>query len=149
MNGHLSELATCDEEVLRALTRLENGRIDDAVAVFADSFSFNDRGLGLEFTDKERLREFFWKERQLYPSLSFQTSKILVGDDHLIAEWQLEYSVKEPFYGNLSRNVPVSLRGASVARTKNGKIVEWSDYYDGLSSRRTALGAYFTEWCEL
>ena len=149
MNGHLIAFAACDEEVLRVLTRLENGTIDDAVAVFADSFSFNDRGLGLEFTDKERLREFFWKERELYPSLSFKTSKILVGDDHLIAEWRLEYSVNEPFYGNLSRNVPISLRGVSVAQTKNSKIVDWSDYYDGLTSRRTALGAYFTEWGEL
>jgi hypothetical protein len=67
----------------------------------------------------------------------------------VIAEWLLKYSVKEPFYGNLSRNVPVSLRGVSVARTSNGKITEWSDYYDGLTSRRTALGAHFTEWIEL
>ena len=67
----------------------------------------------------------------------------------MIAEWLLKYSVKEPFYGNLSRNVPVSLRGVSVARVTNGKITEWSDYYDGLTSRRTALGAHFTEWIEL
>jgi len=149
MNGHLIELAAGDEDVLKALARLENATIDDAVAVFADNFSFNDRGLGLELTDKDRLREFFRKERELYPSLSFHASKILGGEDHLIAEWRLEYSVKEPFYANLSRNAPVSLRGVSVARIRNGKIVEWSDYYDGLTSRRTALAAYFTEWVQL
>ena len=149
MNGPLIELAARDEDVLNALKRLQNGTIEDAIADFAEDFCFNDRGLGLEFTDKERLREFFRKERELYPTLCFQTNEILVAEDRVIAEWLLKYSVKEPFYGNLSRNVPVSLRGVSVARTSNGKITEWSDYYDGLTSRRTALGAHFTEWIEL
>ena len=148
MKESLIELLAGDE-VLSALTRLKNGKIEDAVADFAENFRFNDRGLGLEFTDRERLLEFFRKERELYPSSSFQINNILVAEDHVIAEWVLKYSVKEPFYGNLSRNVPVSLRGVSVARTSNGKITEWSDYYDGLSSRRTALGAHFTEWIEL
>lgn len=136
------------DEVLSALTRLKNGRIEDAVADFAENFSFNDRGLGLEFTDRERLREFFLKERELYPSSSFQITKILVAEDHVIAEWLLNYSIKEPFYGNTLRDVPVSLRGVSVVRTRHGKITEWSDYYDGLISRRTALASHFTDWIE-
>jgi len=142
------ELAAGDE-LLIALTRLKNGKIEDAVADFAENFRFNDWGLGLEFTDKERLREFFRKERELYPSSCFQINNILVAEDYVIAEWVLKYSVKEPFYGNLSRSAPVSLRGVSVARITNDKITEWSDYYDGLSSRRTALGPHFTEWIEL
>src|SRR5258708_4672426 len=51
----------------------------------------------------------------------------------------------EPFYGGLSRKVPVSLHGASIVRIDHGKIIDWSDYYDGLTSRRTALASYFTE----
>ena len=145
----LTEMTTHEEDVLRALTRLKNENIEDAVAEFAENFCFNDRGLGLEFTDKERLREFFLKERELYPSLSFQTNKILVAEDHVIAEWLLKYSIHEPFYGSMVRNVPVSLQGVSVVQTRKGKIVEWSDYYDGLTSRRIALASYFTEWIEL
>lgn len=72
MNQHLIELAACDETVLSPLTRLKNGTVEDAVADFAESFRFTDRGLGLEFTDRERLRDFFQKERELYPGLSFQ-----------------------------------------------------------------------------
>ena len=37
------ELAAGDE-VLIALTRLKNGKIEDAVADFAENFCFNDRG---------------------------------------------------------------------------------------------------------
>ena len=55
----------------------------------------------------------------------------------------------EPFYVGLSRKVPISLMGASIVRMENGKITEWADYYDGLTSRRTALASHFTEWVEL
>jgi hypothetical protein len=43
----------------------------------------------------------------------------------------------------------VSVNGASIVRTENGKITDWADYYDGLTSRRTALAAHFKEWVEL
>ena len=28
-------------------------------------------------------------------------------------------------------------------------FTDWADYYDGLTSRRTAVAAHFTEWLEL
>jgi hypothetical protein len=43
---------------------------------------------------------------------------------------------------------PISLPGASVVRIDSGKITDWADYYDGLTARRTALAAHFTEWVE-
>ena len=72
----LSEMAARNEDVLRALTRLKNGEIEDAIADFAEEFCFNDRGLGLEFTNRQRLREFLQKERELYPDSSFQAKNI-------------------------------------------------------------------------
>ena len=67
----------------------------------------------------------------------------------MITEWTLRATITEPFFGGLSRKVPVTIHGASVVRVENGKITRWSDYYDGLTARRTALGAYFTDWVEL
>jgi hypothetical protein len=32
---------------------------------------------------------------------------------------------------------------------KNGKIGQWSDYYDQLKSRRYGVADWFTEWIEL
>jgi limonene-1,2-epoxide hydrolase len=54
----------------------------------------------------------------------------------------------EPFYAGLTRKLSLSLPGASIARVEEGKVATWADYYDGLTSRRTALGAFFTEWVE-
>jgi hypothetical protein len=39
--------------------------------------------------------------------------------------------------------------GISVVQIKNGKISQWSDYYDQLKSRRYGVAAWFTEWIEL
>jgi hypothetical protein len=145
----LIEVAANNEDVvLSALTQLKSGKIEDAVADFAENFFFKDRGLGLELTDRERLREFFQKKRESYPGSSFQAEKILVAEDYVIAKWLIKYTIKEPFYGSVLRNVVVPLHGVLVISTRMGKIIERSDYYDGLSSRRTALTSYFTDWTE-
>lgn len=40
------------------------------------------------------------------------------------------------------------VRGASFIRVHDGRIIEWSDYYDELTSRRTTLAEYFRVWIE-
>ena len=149
MSESAFETATSEQVVLPVLTRLDNGNIDDAIARFAEEFTFKDRGIGLEFKDKGRLTEFFQKTREYFPDSSLQVDSILMSLDHVVSEWTLHTSVTEPFYGALSRKVQILLHGVSVVRTKTGEITEWSDYYDGLTSRRTALAAYFTDWGEL
>ena len=149
MSESAFETGTSEQVVLPVLTRLDNGNIDDAIARFAEEFTFKDRGIGLEFKDKGRLTEFFQKTWEYFPDSSLQVDSILMSLDHVVSEWTLHTSVTEPFYGALSRKVQILLHGVSVVRTKNGEITEWSDYYDGLTSRRTALAAYFTDWGEL
>ena len=143
------EIAAQGEVVCTVLMHLKNGKISDATACFAERFEFNDRGIGLEFKNRDRLAEFFQKTRELYPDSSLQTDTIFVSGDHVITEWTLETTLVEPFYGGLSRKVPISLHGASIVRIDDGKITDWSDYYEGLTSRRTSLASYFTEWVEL
>ena len=142
-------VAALEGVILTVLTHLNNGEVDDAVTRFAKEFRFKDHGIGLEFKDKERLREFFQKTRELYPGSFLQTDSIFVSGDHVITEWTFQATLTEPFYGGLSRKVRVSFHGTSIVRTDNGKITDWADYYDGLTSRRTALASYFTEWVEL
>jgi ketosteroid isomerase-like protein len=149
MSAVQMEVTAQGQAVETMLMHLKNGKIRDAAACFAENFEFKDRGIGLEFKNRERLAEFFQKTRELYPDSSLQTDTIFVSGDHVITEWTLETTLVEPFYGGLLRKVPVSLHGTSIVRIDHGKITDWSDYYDGLTSRRTALASYFTEWVEL
>jgi steroid delta-isomerase-like uncharacterized protein len=144
-----TEMTAAEEVVLTTLASLNDGKIAEAVANFAEDFTFNDRGIGLDFQDQERLAEFFRKMRELYQDTVVQTDRISVKGDRVIVEWTLHATLTEPFFGGLTRRVPISLQGVSVVQTHNGRIAVWADYYDGLASRRTALASYFTEWIEL
>ena len=130
------------------VTQLNRGQIEDAIASFAAGFRFKDHAIRLEFSDKERLSEFFRKTRVLYPDYSLHTDQLFVIDDYVIIQWTLHVTIAEPFYAGLTRTIPISIAGASIVRTDNGKITDWTDYYDGLTSRRTALADHFTEWIE-
>ena len=148
MSEHGIATAAPEKIVLAVVSHLNEGQIDDALALFADEFSFKDHGIRLEFDTKDRLAEFFRKARELYPDSLSQTETIFVSGPTALTEWTLQATLIEPAFGNCRWKVPISLHGASVVRTENGRITSWSDYYDGLISRRTALASYFTEWVE-
>jgi steroid delta-isomerase-like uncharacterized protein len=128
---------------------LNQEQIEDATACFAGDFHYQDHGIGLEFRDKERLTEFFRKARELYPNYFVRTDETFVSGEHVITQWTLQVTITEPFYAGLTRRIPLSIAGASIVRLDNGKIKEWSDYYDGLTARRNSLAAHFEEWVEL
>ena len=134
--------------VSAVLGQINQEQIEDAVACFTTDFRYKDHGIGLEFKDKERLTEFFRKTRELYPDYFLQADQTFVSGEQVITQWTLQVTIAEPFYAGLTRRIPISTAGVSIVRTDNGKIADWADYYDGLTARRTALGAHFTEWVE-
>jgi steroid delta-isomerase-like uncharacterized protein len=131
-----------------ALTTLSAGRIPQVVARFDDCFKFNDNALALEFSEKTRLTEFFEKARELFPDTTLEIVSVMESGDRAVAEWKLTATQTVPFFGNTAYRFPISVRGATVIRVEQGRIVEWSDYYDQSSSRRMSLAAHFTEWVE-
>ena len=128
------------------LTALNHGKISEAVDQFDDDFTFNDQALGLEFTDKGRLSEFFQKSRELFPDTVVEVISTFESGDHVIAEWKLTATQTISYWIQLQ--VPISLLGVSIAEIKNGRIIHWSDYYDEDTSRRVTLASLFTDWIE-
>src|SRR5215510_4393989 len=122
--------AASDKIVLAVISHLNEGNIEDAVAIFANQFSFKDHGIRLEFNTKDRLAEFFRKARELYPDSLLQIERIFVSGSNALTEWTLQATSIEPTLGNCKWKVPISLHGASVVRIENGRIKSWSDYYD-------------------
>src|SRR5215469_14749545 len=147
--NNLQMEVTAQELIVAVVTHLNKGEITDAIACFAETLRFGDHGLQLQFTDRFRLSEFFQKTRELYPDSLIQTDRIVVSGDYLAIQWTLRTTIIEPFFGGLSRKIPITIHGASIVQTEDGRITDWTDYYDGPSARRTALGAYFEEWVEL
>lgn len=129
-----------------ALNALSEGRISEVVEQFADRFTFNDHALTLELKDKLRLAEFFEKYREVFPDRAFEICSMFESGDHAIAEWRLSATENVPL-SSISHRVPISLQGSTIIRVENGKIVQWSEYYDQ-SNLPIKLAAFFRERTE-
>ena len=156
MNTHSTMLdnasveATTPDRILQtALAAWRQGNFVAAADQFNDQFTFTDHALGLEFKDKGRLTEFLAKISELFPDSERKANTIFSTGDRVISEWTLTATHTEPFLGRSLRKVPICVQGISVVQIKNGKISQWSDYYDQLKSRRYSVATWFTEWIEL
>ena len=143
------EATTSDRILQIALAAWRQGNFVEVVDQFDDQFTFTDHALGLEFKDKGRLIEFLAKIRERFPDSERRDNTIFSSGDRVISEWTLTATQAEPFLGGRLRKVPICVQGISVVQIKNGKISQWSDYYDELKSRRYGVAAFFTEWVEL
>ena len=134
--------------VLRSVfVALSQGMVSLAVDQFNDHFTFNDRALGLEFSDKGRLSDYFKKSRELFPDTAVEVGSAFESGDFAFAEWKLT-ATHSTSYGSVQVRTPFSLPGASIARIENGRISYWSDYYDEKTSMRLTLASFFIEWID-
>ena len=156
MNTHSTDLdnasaeATTSDRILQAaLAAWNQGNFAEVVDQFNDQFTFTDYALELEFNDKGRLTEFLAKIGKIFPDSERRDNTIFNSGDRIIIEWTLTATQSEPFMDGRLRKVPISARGISVVQIQNGKISQWSDYYDQMRSRRYDVAAWFSEWVEL
>jgi len=154
----ISTITEQDSELSRAsaprrifesvLEELNRGKISQAVNQFDDDLTFNDHAVGLDFTDKGRLTEFFEKCREYFPDAAVEMISIFECGDGVVAEWKLNATETVPF-GSMQLRKPISVRGTSIVQIQNGRVTRWSDYYDSVASRRFKVAAFFEEWVEL
>ena len=130
------------------LEALNQRKISKAVDQFDDDLTFNDHALGLAFTDKGRLTEFFEKRCDFFPDAAVEVISIFDCGDRVVAEWELNATETMPF-GPMHLRKPISARGTSIVQIQNGRITHWSDYYDSVATRRFKVTALFEGWVEL
>jgi ketosteroid isomerase-like protein len=129
------------------LEALKQGDFITALDQFNDEFAFIDHALELEFSAKDRLTDFFAKRRRLFPEFERTDNIVLSGEDRIVSEWFLTTTKR----GSLPESwmeVPICMRGASIVRIENGKITQWSDYYDQLQSGDYGVGTWLTAWMD-
>lgn len=125
------------------LEALKQGDFITALDQFNDEFAFIDHALELEFSAKDRLTEFFAKRRRLFTEFERTDNIVVRGEDRIVSEWFLTTTKSESW-----KKVPICVRGASIVQIENGKITQWSDYYDQLQSGGYGLGTWLTTWLE-
>jgi len=136
-------------DILRSvMTAFNNGSISEMIEPFDDQFTFIDQALGLEFTDKQRLKEFFEKSRELFPDTAIELVSTYECGDNIIAEWRVTATQVQKYVG-LHQQLRISFAGVSVIHIEDERITHWSDYYDKSTSWRMNLAGFFTEWIEV
>ena len=143
-----AEATTSDRILQITLAAWRQGNFVEVADQFNDQFTFTDHALGLEFKDKERLTEFLAKIRERFPDSERRDNTIFSSGNRVITEWTLTATKTEPFLGGRLGRVPICVQGISAVQVTNGKISQWSDYYDQLKSYRSGVAALFTEWIE-
>src|ERR1700730_9273552 len=130
---------TPDRIVRTALVAWKQGDFAEFVNQFNDQFKFTDQALGLEFTKKGRLTEFLVKLSERFPDSERKVNSILSSGNRVVSEWTLTATETQPFLGNRILKLPICIQGISAVLIENGKISEWSDYYDQLKSQRYGI----------
>ena len=127
------------------LEALKEGDFGTALDQFNDEFAFIDHALELEFSAKDRLTEFFAKRRRHFPELLRTDNIVLCGEDRIVSEWFLTAGKRESLPDSWVK-VPICVRGVSVVQIENGKISQWSEYYDQLQSGGYGVATWLTTW---
>ena len=90
IEAYTSTRASAARHILEsALTALGDGRISEVVEAFDDRFTFDDQALKLQFTDKERLSEFFRKGRELFPDTALEVISTFECGNHILLSGRL------------------------------------------------------------
>jgi hypothetical protein len=129
------------------LALLKQGDFVGAVGQFNDQFRFMDHALELEFNAKDRLTDFFARRRRLFCEFERTDNIVVSGEARVVSEWFLT-ATKHDYFPESRIKIPISVRGASIVQIENGKITEWSDYYDQLQSGDFGMLAWISEWME-
>jgi hypothetical protein len=135
------EPVSLDRILQVTLEALKEGDFITALDQFNDEFAFIDHALELEFSAKDRLTEFFAKRRGFFTEFERTDNIVVRGGDRIVSEWFLTAAKPESW-----KKVPICVRGASIVQIENGKITQWSDYYDQLQSGGYGLGTWLTTW---
>lgn len=149
LNIQSNQITLRENIVSIVLSELNRGNVINAVDLFGENFKFIDHALGLEFNDRKRLEVFFRKTRELFPDAHVNVTTIIESGNRVVAEWTFTATHVELVWPGSQAKVPRALPGVSIVTLTDGRVSEWSDYYDKITARRSRLVDFFTEWTEL
>jgi ketosteroid isomerase-like protein len=113
-----------------ALNALAKGDIDEAVDQFDDQFIFSDHALGLEFKRKDQLYGYFRRIREFFSESERTDHTLFSSGDVIFSQWRMAVIRSKPFLDGRFRKIKSEAHGISVVRVSDGRIVQWSEYYD-------------------
>ena len=126
-----SELERLDDHGMAAR---DSHDADAWADLFADEFAYHDWTLPEPIRDKQALRDAFGAWMQAFPDMSTTTVARVVGEDSVAAEITFTGTNSGPMVMGGMEMPPtgkaVTGRGSSLAKARDGKIVEFRAHPD-------------------
>lgn len=101
--------------------------------VFADDGFYEDLTAGTKRKGKEAIKAGFAETHNAVPDFKVELSKIFSTGSMIACEWVMSGTQTGDYPGLPATGKAFSVRGASIAEIRDGKIVRWTDYYDGFT----------------
>jgi steroid delta-isomerase-like uncharacterized protein len=103
------------------------------VSFYTDDIVYEDLGAGQIYRGKEALRGVDTYLFGAFPDLNFEVKSSFISGDWSASEWVMSGTHKGDIPGLPATGKRFSIRGASVAELKEGKIKRISHYYNWIT----------------
>ena len=105
------------------------GDADSFLQLFTDDCRYEDIATGYVCNGKEELRKFYEVVHTASPGLVLKLTESFCAGDDVAMEWVMSGTVTGEFPGHgKGTGKAYSIRGASIAKLKDGKIYSIRDY---------------------
>ena len=108
----------------------------------ADSVTYSDPTLSKPVSGPREFAAFLRDTETAFPDFHVTLETVVAEDDVAMAEWTFRGTHEGPMNGIPATGRPVAVRGMSIVRSKDGKIVDDRAYWD-MADVRTQLGLDF------
>lgn len=105
------------------------GKLDTISQIVSNDCRFHDAAFPSLGSGPDSLKKHIQMCRSAFPDLRFTVNDVIAERDEVVVHWTSQGMHRGPFLGLQPSERRASVTGTSIARVKNGKIVEqWSDW---------------------
>lgn len=116
-----------------AWTSHDVGIVDE---VFAEDGVYEDITAGTKREGREDIKAGFNVNHAAVPDFKVELTEVFSTGSMVACEWVMSGTQTGDYPGIPATGKPFSVRGASIVQVRDGKIIHWTDYYDGFSFLR-------------
>ena len=132
--GATAQPRASGEELARMVLEAWNSQDLNIVdEVFADDGFYEDLFAGTKREGREAIKAGFAETHDAVPDFKAELTRIFSSGSMIACEWVMSGTQAGDYPGLPATGKSFSVRGASIAQVRGGKIVRWTDYYDGFA----------------
>ena len=131
----LTQPRTSGEELARMVFEAwaSHDDLDNIDEVFAENGVYEDLVAGTKREGREDIKAGITETHAAVPDFKAELTEVFTSGSMVACEWVMSGTHTGDYPGLPATDKFFTVRGASIAQVRDGKIVRWTDYYDGFA----------------